>query len=103
MIRSRSFIPFLLPFLLCACATAGGTFAPLGPEHPASTDAPEVAIADPSAVLRAREAPVERAPGAYVCPMHPEVASDQPGSCPKCGMKFVAREQEQHEEQDHDR
>src|SRR5262249_19089907 len=22
----------------------------------------------------------------YVCPMHPEVVSDQPGSCPKCGM-----------------
>jgi Cu+-exporting ATPase len=22
----------------------------------------------------------------YVCPMHPEVQSDQPGSCPKCGM-----------------
>ena len=22
----------------------------------------------------------------YVCPMHPEVVSDRPGSCPKCGM-----------------
>lgn len=22
----------------------------------------------------------------YTCPMHPEVRSDQPGSCPKCGM-----------------
>ncbi len=22
----------------------------------------------------------------YTCPMHPEVKSDQPGSCPKCGM-----------------
>ncbi len=22
----------------------------------------------------------------YICPMHPEVVSDQPGSCPKCGM-----------------
>jgi len=22
----------------------------------------------------------------YVCPMHPEVVSDHPGSCPKCGM-----------------
>nr|WP_293026808.1 copper-translocating P-type ATPase [Pandoraea sp.] len=27
------------------------------------------------------------APGArYTCPMHPEVVSDAPGSCPKCGM-----------------
>lgn len=25
-------------------------------------------------------------PGKYVCPMHPEVVSDHPGECPKCGM-----------------
>ena len=24
--------------------------------------------------------------GKYTCPMHPEVQSDKPGSCPKCGM-----------------
>lgn len=28
----------------------------------------------------------------YTCPMHPEVVSDQPGRCPKCGMKLVPRE-----------
>ena len=28
----------------------------------------------------------------YVCPMHPEVVSDEPGSCPKCGMDLVPRE-----------
>ncbi len=22
----------------------------------------------------------------YICPMHPEVESDEPGNCPKCGM-----------------
>ena len=26
-----------------------------------------------------------RGPVVYACPMHPEVLSDQPGSCPKCG------------------
>ena len=26
----------------------------------------------------------------YVCPMHPEVMSSEPGTCPKCGMKLVA-------------
>lgn len=25
-------------------------------------------------------------PGQYTCPMHPEVISDTPGDCPKCGM-----------------
>ena len=28
----------------------------------------------------------------YVCPMHPEVIRDEPGSCPKCGMFLVPRE-----------
>ncbi|MDB5258548.1 MAG: hypothetical protein JWM14_3243 [Chitinophagaceae bacterium] len=28
----------------------------------------------------------------YTCPMHPEVISDKPGSCPKCGMDLVKKE-----------
>lgn len=27
----------------------------------------------------------------YACPMHPEVTSDQPGTCPKCGMTLVKK------------
>jgi len=29
-------------------------------------------------------------PVLYACPMHPEVASQEPGRCPKCGMKLLA-------------
>jgi Cu(I)/Ag(I) efflux system membrane fusion protein len=28
----------------------------------------------------------------YTCPMHPEVVSDKPGSCPKCGMALVLKQ-----------
>ncbi|WP_269084937.1 heavy metal-binding domain-containing protein, partial [Sulfitobacter sp. HI0076] len=31
--------------------------------------------------------------GAYTCPMHPEVVSDAPGKCPKCGMFLVKAEE----------
>jgi FtsP/CotA-like multicopper oxidase with cupredoxin domain len=31
-------------------------------------------------------------PVVYTCPMHPEVVSEEPGSCPNCGMKLLATE-----------
>jgi hypothetical protein len=29
--------------------------------------------------------------GIYTCKMHPEVISDKPGKCPKCGMDLVKK------------
>ena len=30
----------------------------------------------------------------YSCPMHPEVTSDKPGKCPKCGMDLTKTKKE---------
>lgn len=30
--------------------------------------------------------------GKYTCTMHPDVNSDKPGVCPKCGMDLVERD-----------
>jgi FtsP/CotA-like multicopper oxidase with cupredoxin domain len=45
-------------------------------------------------------------PVVYACPMHPEVTSDEPGSCPKCGMKLlpatlVGEASDHHEHHEH--
>ena len=34
----------------------------------------------------------------YTCPMHPEVISDNPGQCPKCGMDLIKKEKESKDE-----
>lgn len=31
----------------------------------------------------------------YTCPMHPDVSSDKPGKCPKCGMDLTRSKKEQ--------
>lgn len=32
---------------------------------------------------------VEAEMAQYTCPMHPDVISDEPGTCPECGMELV--------------
>jgi FtsP/CotA-like multicopper oxidase with cupredoxin domain len=37
----------------------------------------------------------EGVPVVYVCPMHPNVVQDEPGSCPECGMKLLPQAAEE--------
>lgn len=36
----------------------------------------------------------EHAEGTYACPMHPEITSNEPGNCSKCGMNLKLKEKE---------
>jgi hypothetical protein len=37
----------------------------------------------------------------YTCTMHPEVISDKPGKCPKCGMELVKKEDSDSDSSNH--
>ena len=43
-------------------------------------------VADTTKTKKVKPAKVQ-----YTCTMHPEVLSDKPGKCPKCGMTLVKK------------
>ncbi|MFC0514232.1 heavy metal-binding domain-containing protein [Mucilaginibacter angelicae] len=45
------------------------------------------ALSDTTKTKKVKPAKVQ-----YTCPMHPDVLSDKPGKCPKCGMTLVKKE-----------
>ena len=94
-------IPFVRPIAALSAVALIGlglhlAFAPSVAATPAS--APAQAPADPHAGhAHGAEGEVRLdLPGqpdtVYVCPMHPQIRSDAPGSCPICGMDLVARQ-----------
>jgi hypothetical protein len=57
---------------------------------PALVDAPAKPAAGPAKPAGDPPAPLAKEQAAaYVCPMHPQVKSDRPGSCSVCGMSLV--------------
>jgi len=104
-----------LPLLIVATVVLGCTAVePLGAiprEHPASQEAVEASADTPPDIVAAISEPVagestaapsspsmhehhgERGGGGkaqvYTCMMHPEVRTNAPGTCPKCGMTLV--------------
>jgi Ni,Fe-hydrogenase III large subunit len=57
-------------------------------EHGKTAHAGHGEAHDPHDYDHAKHAAAE-APAQFTCPMHPEVVTDQPGSCTKCGMVLV--------------
>ena len=93
----------LLTALICAAGVIACASAPpplpshLDPSNPDAPEATPVAVSPtlepptaPAAPARSeqREQPAGTAE-LYACPMHPEVTSNAPGKCPKCGMALV--------------
>jgi hypothetical protein len=98
-------------FLTLAVATGGVTWSagctgdPVppsrSPRDPANPSAPEAPMNAPAPMTTMSEVPHthDNAGGmrlaaadagvVYTCPMHPEVRSNAPGRCPKCGMALV--------------
>src|SRR5215468_362432 len=72
--------PDLLVVVLAAASLTACQGASSAPAGTSSTQSPARTSAgpDPSKDL------------AYVCPMDPDMRSNQPGTCPRCGMALVA-------------
>lgn len=115
MRTNRPWKLLLLPFLLAmgACATEPPPRpVKLDPSNPQAAESPPLSVG----TLNESAAPASTAPPAptpepapaatpdagaakpgatlYTCPMHPEVISDKPGKCPKCGMTLIPKQPE---------
>ncbi len=96
--------PLVSALSLAACAgdPLPPSHSPADPANPHASEAPfdapltaapsTTGVAPPSAEMHDHSAHASADAGVtYTCPMHPEVQSSTPGSCPKCGMTLVPK------------
>lgn len=91
--------PFAAALLVIGCVSSELTIPTNHPGNPgarvgrlASTTALEANF-DPSAGAQDSSSAGSPSAGRYTCPMHPEIESDNPGECPKCGMKLAPKQE----------
>jgi hypothetical protein len=81
--------------VLVSIGCAKGEAPPPSNAHPANPSAAEgtayVASSTAPAPATSSTPHDHGAATVYTCPMHPEVTSDKPGQCPKCGMNLVPK------------
>ncbi len=74
------------------CPICGMRLVPMEGGTPKKPSAQDTVPKPQPAVERAgRQSESESHKDIYTCPMHPEVQSDKPGECPKCGMDLVKK------------
>ena len=86
----------ILTLFLVACGS-GGEATPAEPPSGHSAKASDQTRGAPAK----DEAAPANAKSGYACPMHPDVTSEQPGECPKCGMKLTKQEEHDHASHEH--
>ncbi|TDN36211.1 heavy metal-binding domain-containing protein [Hymenobacter sp. UV11] len=74
-----------------ALATLAGVATSCSDNKTMTTETTTTAPAATTAVAADSTAAPAGMATAYTCPMHPEVVSDHPGKCPKCGMDLIVK------------
>jgi Cu(I)/Ag(I) efflux system membrane fusion protein len=72
-------------------STAGGAMPGMEMSAPPAAS-PGDSVKSEGTMKMSQASSTRTAPTAYICPMHPEISSDQPGRCPLCGMNLVSAE-----------
>jgi Cu(I)/Ag(I) efflux system membrane fusion protein len=96
VVTSANFLIDSESSLKAALSSLGASPAPTGPHAGHGPGAPAAPTPRATPTPGPRPAPravatppAPEAKAAYVCPMHPQATSDEPGTCPICGMDLV--------------